>query len=135
MGGEVSPNRLEKRIYSSKQLLLGYCNEFLVAVAAIKQPSLTYKKTIFQKAGIGDSAKQYEFELGWMFVHELHRRKRYSTLLTDEATRVLGNSSSYATTRTTNNRMHQTLTRFGFTRAGATWRSSRGNYDLSLFVR
>lgn len=134
-GDEVDPNGLEQRIENAKALLFGISDELRVAVAAVKCPDSDYRERIFRKAGIGDLSAKHEFELGWLFVVPKYRRKGFSTLLVNAAMEALGTSNSYATSKTTNFPMHRTLLKFGFFSAGKPWRSSRGPYDLAMYLK
>ena len=70
-----------------------------------------------------------------MFIIPSARGRRLSRDLTQAALSAAGNAGVFATSRTDNLGMHATLGRFGFAQSGSSYMSTRGNYQLQLFVR
>ncbi len=134
-GDEVDSNGLQCRIKRATTLAFGTCDGSLVAVAAIKRQELDYRKRIFKKATIGDSAANYLHELGWIFVAPDFRDNKFSVELVRNALAPLSAENVYSTTKTNNTPMHHTLLKFGFAAAGKPWRSSRGPYNLVMYLR
>ena len=66
-GREVTPHGLRQRIEQAAALVFindGEC----IAVGAIKNPNKGYKDGVFSKAGVADKSKDFNFELGWLYV-------------------------------------------------------------------
>lgn len=134
-GDEVEPHRLEDRIKKANTLAFGYCSGLLAAVAAVKCQEFNYRKGIFENAGIADLTDKYPYELGWIFVLPEFRERKFSVTLVEKTLLSLGTENFYSTSKTSNTRMHRTLFKFSFSATGTPWRSSRGPYDLAMYLR
>jgi GNAT superfamily N-acetyltransferase len=134
-GGEVSKEGLEGRVRSAASLVflgLGCC---LSGVAALKSPEPHYRKDVSRKSGIELSEADFPYELGWVFVMPHARGRGFSADLTRMALSCAPEAGVFATSRADNAAMHATLAKFGFAEAGRTWPSTRGDYNLKLFIR
>lgn len=134
-GGEVSKEGLEHRVRSAASLVflgLGCC---LSGVAALKTPEPHYRTDVSRKSGIELREPDFPYELGWVFVMPHARERGFSTDLTQMALSTAQGAGVFATSRADNPAMHATLAKFQFTEAGRMWPSTRGDYNLKLFVR
>lgn len=132
--GEVSLTTLTGLV--STAFAVGYVrvDERLIAVGGLKRPNADYRAKVFRKAKVADPGR-YPYELGWLFVEDGHRGKGLASELTFALTDRLGDAKAYATSLTTNSRMHNTLKKAGFKRVGEQYESSRAGLELALFVR
>ena len=134
-GGEVTPGGLDQRIRAAVGLVFLSEGRLLRGIAALKSPLQTYRKEVFAKSGVPLAEEEYPFELGWVFIIPSARGKKLSLKLVQAAVTVAGGCAVFATSRTDNLPMHATLVKCGFLPAGDSYRSTRGSYELQLFVR
>ncbi|MBN8886835.1 MAG: GNAT family N-acetyltransferase [Rudaea sp.] len=81
------------------------------------------------------NASNFEFELGWVYVHPSARGHRLASSLVQELLSRLKGTAIYATCRVDNTRMHASLFRAGFRQAGTPYPSKINDPELRLFVR
>lgn len=134
-GGEVNPYKLRERIGKAYALLFFRENARLIGVAALKQPDHSYRASIFKKAHSTLSPELYPFELGWIFILHDARGRKLSHHIVGAAVEYSGNVGLFATARADNFGMHNPLAAKDFVKNGVDFRSSRGKYNLSLFIR
>lgn len=134
-GGEVSSKGLDERVRRAQALVFLYVDGTIVGVAALKQPGVAYRNDVFRKAEVPRIAGQFSLELGWVYVFPKHRGKGYSEVLSSAAVAQSGGAPVFATTRVDNTPMQKTLERVDFERVGHSYRSTRGDYRLQLYVR
>ncbi len=72
MGGEVISRRLSERIRRAFLLALAYAGNKIVGVAGLKNPYSSYKRTVFEKAGLKFRLHEFDKVVGWVFVVEEH---------------------------------------------------------------
>jgi GNAT superfamily N-acetyltransferase len=134
-GGEVSPKGLEERVRSAVSLVfltIGCC---LCGVGALKRPEPSYRTSVSSGSDIALSEDTFPYEFGWVFIMPSARGRGLSVDLTREALKTVGAKGVFATSRTDNVSMHATLKKFGLLPAGRPWASTRGQYQLQLFIR
>jgi GNAT superfamily N-acetyltransferase len=134
-GGEVSKEGLEDRVRSAASLVflgLGCC---LSGVAALKSPEPHYRKEVSRKSGFELTEADFPYELGWVFVMPHARGRGFSADLTRMALSCALEVGVFATSRVDNAAMHATLAKSRFVQVGLTWPSTRGDYNLKLFMR
>jgi hypothetical protein len=68
LGGEVGNAVLEDNVRKAARLVAAYEGGRLVAVAALKVPQDSYRRTIRSRSGVDVDAKNFPFELGYLFV-------------------------------------------------------------------
>lgn len=134
-GGEVVAEGLIGRIESAHALIFLQEASCLVGIAALKNPNLIYRASVFDKAGVIQNHNQYPLELGWIFILPSARGKGYSKLLLQAAVAHAGGVNIFATSRTDNPHMHASLLRASFVKHGNNYASKRGTHHLSLFLR
>ena len=133
--GEADPGGLENRVRSALALVFLHRDGQLAGIAALRAPGEPYKAAIFHLSGVDADPAAYGADIGWVFVPESHRGKHLSRLLVDAALSRAKGINVFAISKPSNAPMNRTLEHFGFARAGRPWYSSRGNYDLVLYVR
>lgn len=101
-GGEVTPDGLEERIRNAEKLIFSIDGDYLIGIAAVKNPDQLYKQNLFQKARIGTNFEPYLYELGWIFVLPSSRGAGVPHTLVEAALAVSGNKGIFATTREDN---------------------------------
>jgi len=134
-GGEVPGAGLSARIAEAQSLACHFEDRQLVAVAALKNPRLTYREKLCDRSGFDLSKEKYAYEVGWVYVAENHRGSRLSRLVVEACLTEAGSGGVFATTREDNEAMQRTLKRYGFVRAGKAYESERVDVLLVLLVR
>src|SRR5260370_14687019 len=135
-GGEVRSQGLDLRIRNAEWLVFAFDQSgTLVAVGALKRPAESYKSDVFRKANLQGYSKNYQYEIGWIFVRPRNRGQGYSKGIVKEILDLVGTDSLYATTRIDNIFMKRVLLRYGFSQAGQQFPSQRGDHNLILLTR
>ena len=132
-GGEVTPVGLDRRVEMAERLLFLKTTS-CVGIGAVKNPNIQYKSDIFKKSGSEHDPNTIQFELGWFYIEETSRGNGFSNLLLAEAISFVQESGCFATTRESNNIMHKQLNNLGFEQSGSSYKSSKGNYNLVLYI-
>ena len=115
-GGEVTPVGLDERVRKAENLVFLMQDGCLKGIAALKNPASTYRSGVFHKAQASVQAKEYPFELGWVFVIPSSRRRGLSHKLVQAALSITGGQGVFATSRSDNVPMHKVLTAHGFSK-------------------
>ena len=134
-GGEVSIQGLPERIRGAAALAFAHVDGLVVGVAALKQPQSSYRHRVSSESGAALSAQEYPFELGWVYVSPESRGKGLSFLLSQAALAKSNGAGVFATSRTENIAMHQSLAKLGFVASGNPFLSGRGKHSLQAFSR
>ncbi len=134
-GGEVDPKTLPGLVGRALVLAFVRLDGELVGVGAIKRPYESHRDDVFSWAKAEHDPTQFEFELGWVYVNAAGRNKRIASQLVEELMPSLNGACVYATSRVNNERMHASLRRFGFSRAGIPYPSKQNDPKIQLFVR
>jgi len=136
LGGEVKREGFKDLIRSAKSLIWLQIDGKTAGVAGLKHPRKQYRQRVFANAKAEFPSDQYPFELGWVYVDESYRGKKYSRHLIENALKSASGKSVYATSRTDQAAMHRTLKRYEFQKEGKPWTSGRDpEIELLLFVR
>lgn len=125
-GDEVEGRGLEVRVEGAKAVACLYVDRQLVGVAALKQPTKADRDRVLRKAGVPDAAAFFDLELGWVFVPEAYRDRKYSRVLSAAALNQSQRRPTGATTRADSIPMQKTLEHLSFGRLGDSWGSERG---------
>jgi predicted GNAT family N-acyltransferase len=133
-GGQVNLNTLNSLISKAKALVFLKQGGCLKGIAAIKNPNLTYKNKVFEKAKATVLASDFMFELGWIFVLPSERGKKFSRELVKAALTAADSQSLFATSHLSNEKMHHTLKEYGFSCHGQEYSNSNGSKNV-LFIR
>ena len=133
-GGEVTSVGLDERVRKAENLVFLTQDGCLKGIAAVKNPASGYRSGVFQKAQASVQAKDYPFELGWVFVIPSSRGAGLSHKLVQAALSAVSGQGVFATSRSDNAHMHRVLTAHGFSRHGNAYASKRGSHQLVLFV-
>jgi len=132
-GGEVSLVGLRQRIQRAEKLLFindGEC----VAIGAIKNANIEYKAGVFEKSNAPEQSK-YQYELGWLYVSSAARGKGYGRSLMEAMKELTTGKACFATTRENNAPMHHLFSQFGFSKLGRSYKSEKGDYFITLYVK
>jgi hypothetical protein len=133
--GEVTPQGLRDRVMGASHIAFLREMECLIGVGGLKLPSDDYRKGIegFSKTKL--PAKEFPFELGWIFILPSARDRKLSFPLCQPLVAAASGQGVFATSRTTKGSMHRTLKNLGFIRVGSEWPSKENDGNLALFVR
>jgi predicted GNAT family N-acyltransferase len=135
-GGQVARTGLKDLVGQAKALAFLRLNEVSIGIAGLKLPRDNYRKRQFANAKSGLDPVEFPYELGWVYVEEKFRGRQYSRKLVQQLLKSSEDQNVYATSRETEERMHRTLRKCGFTRVGTPWPSKRRpKENLLLFVR
>lgn len=115
-GRQVDMNGLEDRIKAANFLAFYEDDNQLVGVASIKKPDKQYIRKVFRRAKVEKHADKYEFEMGWAFTKESHRRQGISEQLITTLIAKVEPNAVYATTK--NDGMRKLLAKVGFEKLG-----------------
>jgi RimJ/RimL family protein N-acetyltransferase len=101
------------------------------SIGALKIPNENYKLRVFSESKTELQPYDYDFELGWIV--SVKKKKGFGKKITQ----LLSNypSSIYATVRKENVIMSKILLSCGFKLTGKPFQSSRGNYEICLYVK
>lgn len=107
----------------------------LIAVGAIKNPTLQYREKVFlTKAGVTHESENWPmFEIGFFSILPDFQRKGLGRHILQTLLNEMPKTSLFATTGNTG--MKNLLMEQGFTITGNSWSPQRGNAPLSLFIR
>lgn len=133
---EVDPEGFEGRLKRAERLIFIFEAEELIGIAAIKRPSMSYIKRVFEKAQFTGNPNSFVFELGWIVIKEHFRGQRLSRVLMEKALQCTMGHKVFATTRADNIAMQKTNERYGFHIVGKRYPTSRvgRHYYLNLFI-
>jgi hypothetical protein len=133
--GEVQQTGLSGRIEKARILAFLRASETIVAVGALKKPTLGYSRGVFKNACAKAAADEFGLELGWVVVGVAHRGHSYSRRIVEALVAYADGRKIYATSVTTRIAMHAGLTGCNFERDGVEWQSKRRpDEHLLLFV-
>ena len=131
--GEVSLSGLKERIKDAHLLAFNYEDDNLTSIAALKNPSGTYRWKITTEANFPLDKKTYPYELGWIFTNKDYRNQRKSqSLLTDLRKKV--NTKLFATVKESNGASIHLLKKFGFNIEGNKYKSMNGKDYILLMI-
>ncbi|MFZ2055025.1 MAG: GNAT family N-acetyltransferase [Candidatus Aminicenantales bacterium] len=133
MGREVISRGLRGRIRGASLLAFGYVGDSGVGIAALKNPSSSYKKNVFEKSGLIHRSYEFEKELGWVYIEPKWRKKGFSSKLVKTLLSHVKDFNVFATSRTDNQPMHKVLKKNGFFEAGNPFISDQ-RHKLILFL-
>ena len=133
-GAEVDPSTLPDLADRALALAFARLGGELLGVGAVKRPYVSHRDGVFASANADCDPGKFDFELGWVYVKPDHRKKRVSSRLVEKLMPWLNGSAVYATSGVNNDRMHSSLSRFGFKPIGTTFPSKQNKGELQLFV-
>jgi hypothetical protein len=133
-GGEVDEHGLPALIERAAALAFVHHGDSVVGVGAMKRPNASYRKTVFAKAQSSLTARDFEFELGWLYLTPAARGNRLTTPVITGLLQRAKRLPVYATSRVDNTRMHASLERCSFRKEGTPYPSKQRDTDLHLFV-
>lgn len=131
--GEVTLTGLETRIKKSYQLGFIYIDNELACIAALKNPSASYRWKITTKSNVVLLKDKFPYELGWIFTSQKHRGKNLSFILCETLLRKTS-SGVFATTNDQNSAMKHILNKLKFKHVGDKYKSMKSGY-IMLYVK
>lgn len=134
-GGEVADG-VRARIKTAKAIGMVLFDGHPVGVAAIKKPLKSYAKKVFTKASSEANATEFQYELGWIYLKENHRKKGLMRPLLEEMMESASRQNVFATTRSSNLVMKELLTHFGFETSGMSYQSTQHpDESITLYIK
>lgn len=134
-GGEVADG-LRQRLETASALGFLRYDGAVVGTAALKKPAAGYHRGVFENAKSERAVSSYTLELGWIYLDVEHRGKKRMPPLIDAVVKHAKGSGVFATTRTSNRKMMDILSRQGFVREGSAYPSKQTPGDeIALFLR
>jgi hypothetical protein len=134
-GGEVVDG-LRQRLETASALGFLKYEGAIVGTAALKKPAPGYHKGVLEKAQSKHPVRSYPLELGWIYLNAVHRGKKRMPPLINAVMKRAKGSGVFATTRASNDKMLDILTRQGFVRDGSTYASTQNpDEEIALFLR
>jgi ribosomal protein S18 acetylase RimI-like enzyme len=134
-GEQVQFAGLNERLRAAHLLAFHYLNDELVAIAALKQPSESYRDKVFRCAQATMNPNSFRLELGWVFTREDFRGRGISRHLLELLLQKAGEDKLFATTRADNHAMQRLLKSLGFERAGSPFSGEGADYLIELWFR
>ncbi len=135
LGDEVDTIVLQQNVNNAKALVFAREESRLLAVATLKRPKATYRKSVSEKSDFDLDAETYPFELGYVFVKEEARGKGVSHQLVAAAIERSNERSIFATVRSDNAGMQRVLKRAGFSVVGTAYAGRKPNDAIQVLVR
>jgi RimJ/RimL family protein N-acetyltransferase len=136
IGGEVAADGLTARIRNAAFLtFLSLDDGLLIGVSALKRPNPGYRAKVFKNAHSKLRPEDFSLELGWIFVVESERGKKFSHDLVERLLPYANSERIYATIREHNKPMKLTNEHYGFQREGSAYLSDDEEYKLLLYIR
>ena len=131
-GGEVSSSMLMTNLERAYQIAYASIDDRVVAVSVVKVPNTHYRDKVFQMSGSNENPNDYPYEVGYVYaVPEI----RGTRIIYDAFHMFNANISGvFATVRQDNNNAIRLLQRSGYKLIGSPYKSSRGDYNLLLWV-
>ncbi|WP_343706385.1 hypothetical protein [Flavobacterium sp.] len=127
-GSQISMNGIQKRLMKADLLAMIVESGNVLTVAALKNPGSNYKKAVFESAKKGDTAYQFEKELGYIVTRpEFEGRKLCQKLVSAFIPQIIG-YNLFATTR--KDSVIHILGKFGFKKFGEPYKDG-----LNLLVK
>ena len=128
-------DKLEDKLFDSYALLFLEIDEKVVGIKALKRPLLSYRRKVFNLAGVPDQTRLTRIELGWTYIEEKFRNCGYNSQMTKALQASRYWKRSFATTLTSNVKVKTSLRNVGFKQVGKTWPSTLvGGDELCLFI-
>jgi GNAT superfamily N-acetyltransferase len=133
--GEVQEAGLDGLIARADTLALLRVAGAIAGVGALKRPRQEHVRGVFKSAHAKTDVREFNFELGWVVIEEVHRGHSYSRRMVEALIPRAKGQKIYATSITTRIAMHKALTGCSFERVGVEWQSKlRPDEHLFLFV-
>ena len=134
-GGEVDTIVLQQNVENAKALVFARsCGQHL-GVAALKCPTLSYRKKVAKNSGFDLHPDVYPFELGYVFLVDTARGNGLSHRLVAATLEQAAGEQVFATARADNLGMLRTLDCAGFAHVGQDFPGRREGSSIRLLVR
>ncbi len=123
-----------KKIDRCKYICFGMIDQFPISIGAIKPKTVSDFNS--NKANIPGLQGQFEWELGYLYTCDEHRKNGYGSKVIEGLISKAGNINLMASTELSEgNPMKKLLERKGFEKRGNTWKSQIHGGDLGLFLK
>jgi len=133
-GAEVDMGVVNRNLASAPSIGYAMDGNQAVGVIVLKNPVSSYRQKCFVAAGVPELESRYNLEIGYAFVKEEYRARGVGIYLCRKMVRSIS-APIYATTREANTTINKLLQFGGFHKAGNSWKSDRGNYNLFLWIK
>jgi hypothetical protein len=128
---QVPAGGLAERIRSCLYLGFAYHADELIAVTGVKQPAHSYRRRIFEKAGVADQRKDFTYEIGYAFTKPAYRGRGIHRYLVSALVSETTSGNFFATTKVAN--VPRILETLGFTKCGTDYKND-DDETLQLFT-
>jgi hypothetical protein len=132
-GGAVRPNDAARGFQNAQLIGLFRAANQVIAVGALKNPYLNYRKGVFEKAQASEKFGDYQFEVGYFATAPEFQGKKLAKHILSAIVSTFNDSPMFATTGSA--AMEHLLSEKGFRRDGLPYPPRVGNADLSLLIR
>ncbi|WP_162246364.1 GNAT family N-acetyltransferase [Rhizobium sp. Root1204] len=133
-GGEVIDGMKDRAKEALRLGFITYKGE-VVGTAGLKKPKASYRTKVFAKAKSSQPPTKYPYELGWIYLQEIHRKKGQMTRLINELMPLAKGAGMFSTTRSANAIMQEMLAQLDFRAEGEAYPSTlQPDETLQLFL-
>jgi GNAT superfamily N-acetyltransferase len=133
-GGEVAPGVVMRNLNSAQSIAYASDAGTPVGVIVLKNPLPEYRRKVFAAAGIPNQERNYNTELGYVYLIPRYREQGVAAQLLRLMNRSAP-SNSFATTRENNTTINKILQFAGYRVTGRPYPSARGDYNLLLWTK
>ena len=123
---------LPERIRRAHRLLFLFGDSSLIGVAAVKKPAMSYRRWVFESAGVPGRMGEFPLEFGWLFVLPGARGGSHVHRLIDGGRVAAGDKGLFSTLRSDAHGLLRISRRHGSVDLGTPYRSRDGEHMLTL---
>ncbi len=128
--GEVRSETFDNLIARNPKIIFINSAENPDGIGALKIPFEDYRREVFTKARSHKNSEDYRYELGWIVSLKKGCGNQIMECMLADAYGPL-----YSTVRKENEIMIYLLKKYNFIQEGVPYNSTRGDYELLLFIR
>ena len=122
------------RLWSNNPLTASiYIKDNLIACGALKKPSISHVRRMFNSSNSILDYNIFQLELGWIATEPEFRRKGCCHSIVKNLLEQNGSIPTFATIRETNDAMRTCLKNFGFQEEGTPFQGY-GDYNVVLYI-
>lgn len=133
-GGEVGGAKLTVNIARARILVVAMQAGKICGATALKRPQQTYRNRVATQAGVKLAQEDYPFELGYVYLEPILRRRGLSHRMVASALQHCDAGGVFATVRVDNLGMRATLATAGFAAVGSDYPGAEGR-RIGLLIR
>lgn len=123
---------LPERIRRAHRLLFLLRGSRLIGVAAVKKPALSYRRRVFESAGVPERMGEFPLEFGWLFMLPDNRGGGHVHRLIEGGREAAGDKGLFSTLRSDAHGLLRISRRYGSVDLGTPYRSRDGEHMLTL---